>query len=37
METVVGSGTFPGRLVERARRHGAQIALREKKYGIWQG
>ena len=36
METVVGSGTFPGRLVERARRHGAQIALREKKYGIWQ-
>src|SRR5260370_29319441 len=36
METVVGSGTFPGRLVERARRHGAQIAIREKKYGIWQ-
>src|SRR5260370_34769726 len=29
-------GTFPGRLVERARRRGAQVALREKKYGIWQ-
>ncbi|HWO05207.1 MAG TPA: AMP-binding protein [Methylomirabilota bacterium] len=36
METVVGNGTFPGRLVERTRQHGAQIALREKKYGIWQ-
>jgi long-chain acyl-CoA synthetase len=29
-------GTFPGRLVERARRRGDEIALREKKYGIWQ-
>jgi long-chain acyl-CoA synthetase len=29
-------GTFPGRLVERARQRGGQIALREKKYGIWQ-
>jgi long-chain acyl-CoA synthetase len=29
-------GTFPGRLVERARRRGGEIALREKKYGIWQ-
>jgi len=29
-------GTFPGRLVERARQRGEQIALREKKYGIWQ-
>ncbi len=27
-------GTFPGRLVERARQRGEQIALREKKYGI---
>ena len=36
METPVGNGTFPGRLVERAGRHGAQVALREKKYGIWQ-
>src|SRR5260370_19682320 len=29
-------GTFPGRLVERARPRGAQVAFREKKYGIWQ-
>ena len=29
-------GTFPERLVERARRRGDEIALREKKYGIWQ-
>ena len=29
-------GTFPGRLVERARQRGGEIALREKKYGIWQ-
>ena len=29
-------GTFPGRLVERARQRGGGIALREKKYGIWQ-
>ena len=29
-------GTFPGRLVERARQRGEEIALREKKYGIWQ-
>jgi len=29
-------GTFPGRLVERARQRGEGIALREKKYGIWQ-
>src|SRR5882724_11371891 len=29
-------GTFPQRLVERARRRGDEIALREKKYGIWQ-
>jgi long-chain acyl-CoA synthetase len=29
-------GTFPERLVERARRRGGEIALREKKYGIWQ-
>src|SRR5260370_4022963 len=32
----MGHGTCPGRLVERARRRGAQVALREKKYGIWQ-
>ena len=38
METVpvMDHGTFPGRLVERARRRGGEIALREKKYGIWQ-
>ncbi len=38
METVpvMDPGTFPGRLVERARRRGGEIALREKKYGIWQ-
>jgi len=29
-------GTFPGRLVEQARRRGGKVALREKKYGIWQ-
>jgi long-chain acyl-CoA synthetase len=29
-------GTFPGRLLERARRRGGEVALREKKYGIWQ-
>ncbi len=29
-------GTFPERFVERARRRGDEIALREKKYGIWQ-
>ncbi|HKW91645.1 MAG TPA: AMP-binding protein [Methylomirabilota bacterium] len=29
-------GTFPGRLAERAARRGGAIALREKKYGIWQ-
>jgi long-chain acyl-CoA synthetase len=29
-------GTFPGRLVERARQRSGEIALREKKYGIWQ-
>ena len=29
-------GTFPGRLVERGRQRGDRIALREKKYGIWQ-
>jgi long-chain acyl-CoA synthetase len=29
-------GTFPGRLVERARQRGERIALREKKFGIWQ-
>jgi long-chain acyl-CoA synthetase len=29
-------GTFPGRLVERARRRSGEVALREKKYGIWQ-
>jgi long-chain acyl-CoA synthetase len=34
--TVMDHGTFPGRLVERARRRGGEIALREKKYGIWQ-
>ena len=34
--TVMDHGTFPGRLVERARRRGSEIALREKKYGIWQ-
>jgi long-chain acyl-CoA synthetase len=32
----MGHGTFPERLVERARRRGDEIALREKKYGIWQ-
>jgi long-chain acyl-CoA synthetase len=38
VETATGMdhGTFPGRLVERARRRGDEIALREKKYGIWQ-
>ena len=29
-------GTFPGRLAEQARRRPGKIALREKKYGIWQ-
>ncbi|HEX7788431.1 MAG TPA: AMP-binding protein, partial [Methylomirabilota bacterium] len=29
-------GTFPDRLAERARRRPGRIALREKKYGIWQ-
>jgi long-chain acyl-CoA synthetase len=29
-------GTFPGRLLERARQRGGEIALREKRYGIWQ-
>ncbi|HEY7206537.1 MAG TPA: AMP-binding protein [Methylomirabilota bacterium] len=29
-------GTFPGRLAEQARRRPGQVALREKKYGIWQ-
>jgi long-chain acyl-CoA synthetase len=29
-------GTFPGRLVEQARRRPGKVALREKKYGIWQ-
>jgi long-chain acyl-CoA synthetase len=29
-------GTFPGRLAERASRRGGAVALREKKYGIWQ-
>ena len=29
-------GTFPERLVQRAGRRGDEIALREKKYGIWQ-
>jgi long-chain acyl-CoA synthetase len=29
-------GTFPQRLVAQARRRGHKVALREKKYGIWQ-
>jgi len=29
-------GTFPGRLAEQARRRPGKLALREKKYGIWQ-
>lgn len=29
-------GTFPGRLAEQARRRPGKVALREKKYGIWQ-
>jgi long-chain acyl-CoA synthetase len=29
-------GTFPRRLAEQARRRGDHVALREKKYGIWQ-
>src|SRR5678815_1579471 len=29
-------GTFPRQLVARARRQGRRVALREKKYGIWQ-
>jgi long-chain acyl-CoA synthetase len=29
-------GTIPRRLVAQARRRGAKVALREKKYGIWQ-
>jgi long-chain acyl-CoA synthetase len=29
-------GTFPRRLVEQAQRLGGRVALREKKYGIWQ-
>jgi len=29
-------GTFPRRLVAQARRLGRKVALREKKYGIWQ-
>jgi long-chain acyl-CoA synthetase len=29
-------GTFPRRLVAQAQRQGSRVALREKKYGIWQ-
>jgi len=29
-------GTFPGRLAEQAQRLGGHVALRGKKYGIWQ-
>jgi long-chain acyl-CoA synthetase len=29
-------GTFPRRLAEQARQLGPRVALREKKYGIWQ-
>jgi long-chain acyl-CoA synthetase len=29
-------GTFPGRLADQARRRPSKVALREKKYGIWQ-
>ena len=29
-------GTFPRRLAEQARRLGSRVAIREKKYGIWQ-
>ena len=29
-------GTFPRQLAEQARRRGDRVALREKKYGIWQ-
>src|SRR5580765_7776228 len=29
-------GTFPRQLVAEARRQGRKVALREKKYGIWQ-
>ena len=30
------AGTFPRRLVTQARRLGSKVALREKRYGIWQ-
>src|ERR1700687_2684765 len=36
METVVGNGTFPGRLVERTRHHREQIAPREEEDRIWE-
>ncbi len=29
-------GTFPQRLMAQARQQGGRVALREKKYGIWQ-
>ncbi len=32
-----GEATLPGLLQIHARERGAQIALREKKHGIWQG
>lgn len=31
-----GTGTLPRLLREHARRHGAELALREKSFGVWQ-
>jgi len=30
------SDTLPGLLLEQAREHGEQVALREKEFGIWR-
>ncbi len=32
-----GEGTLPHLLAEHARERGSQVALREKKHGVWQG
>ncbi len=32
-----GEGTLPALLRDNARRHPAQVALREKEHGIWKG
>ena len=34
--TPPGQGTLPQLLVAQARRREGRVALREKKYGIWQ-